>query len=263
MNVSQHFGITYSRSSCGVFAGWTNPLSSYHRLLLVALFAAGLNSSPIHASSGGGVVFDNGAPTFSYGTEMSGFQVADDFLLPTQTEVSRVRFWSTEGYPYRTSTTFDGHLDYWIYNAVNNSPGPTLLVQGVGQSVQRISHGLKYNIGNEPLTGFETVIDFEAPFIAQAGTQYYLALHLQNSYPSPHDEMYWSTAPGSIPLGHAFGRSQGIGTWIDRGVGVGGVYGAGHLAFQIFGSPVPEPGSLSILLSCLLMPLRLWIRNRR
>jgi hypothetical protein len=190
------------------------------------------------------VVYNNGSPTYTYGIEISGLQEADDFVINSQTQILGVRFWTIEGYPFRANAkTFDGHLDYWIYDSLNNKPGANILATGVGQSIERIAEGKKLDIASEPLNGYQYTFYFQTPFTALPGTQYFLGLHLLNSYPVPYGEMYWSTAPGPIPFAPSY-QYAGFNQWIDNSQTISGTYGSGHLAFQLI---VPEPSTLALL----------------
>jgi autotransporter-associated beta strand protein len=193
------------------------------------------------------LTFDGGSTTYNYGIEMSGYQEADDFRFTSPCLVTGARFWSIEGYGFREhAKPFDGHLDYWLYPSVNGRPGPTALATGVAQVVSRQSTGTKSRFWGT-MEGFEYRFDLLSPFQAEANQPYFLALHLLSSYPSPTGEIYWASADGPIPGAPSWSRAAGTGVWSDNSQGVVGAYGAGHLAFQVYANPAPEPSTLALL----------------
>jgi hypothetical protein len=205
--------------------------------------------------------FDNGSTSYNYGSEMAGFQQADDFWLSSDCYVTGARFWTIEGYGIRqNSIEFDGHINYWVYSSVNGQPGD-ILSAGEAAVFSRVATGLKDRWWGS-MYGYEYTFDLLTPFQAQADQHYFLALHLLNYYPDPNGEIYWATADGPIPGASSYSRDGGIGTWTDNSQTVGGVYGAGHLAYQVYAESIPEPSTLA-LLSMSALGLPAYARRRR
>ncbi len=188
-------------------------------------------------------VFDNGSTSYAYGSEVAGFQEADDFWFTSPCYVTGARFWTMEGYGHRSGgIPFDGHLSYWVYSSLDGQPGDVLCA-GEARAFSRQPTGR----GWPDLDGYQYTFDLLTPFRVQPNQHYFLALHLLSYYPDPNGEIYWVTADGPIRGAPSYRRDGGIGGWIDNSKGVGGVYGAGHLAFQVYANSVPEPSTFALL----------------
>lgn len=205
-------------------------------------------------------IYDNGSTTFDYGSEVAGFQQADDFTVSTTSAVSGVRFWTTEGEGIRNGAVpFNGHIDYWIYSDVSAAPG-SVLAQGIGVSIDRLDLGV-HNHWYGRMHRYQYSFEFEHPFLTGSGQRYFLSLHMLDHYPFPNGEIYWATADGPTIGASSHRRDYGSGPWIDNSTGVGGVYGAGHLAFQLDGYVVPEPSTAFLALSYVILSIILgWPR---
>jgi hypothetical protein len=221
------------------------------RSILSAVVGAVLSLSPAYATLADppALLYDNGPTSFAYGIEMSAYQEAEDFVLPAPATLTGAKFWTIEGYGIRQTTLpFDGHVDYWLYPSVGGAPGATAIASGVGQAVARVDRGLQTkNYGQ--LEGYETSFDFESPVALPAGQPYFLALHVLATYPDAnhHGEYYWATTDAPSYFAPSHGRYQQTGPWNDNSQSVPGVYGAGHLAFQVYGT-VPEPTHIGLLM---------------
>jgi len=196
------------------------------------------------------VVYDNGSTTFDYGLEVAGFQVADDFIVDTPSLLTGARFWTVEGEGIRSGAVpFDGHIDYWVYDSELGYPNQQLAT-GVAASITRNDLGV-HNHWYGTMRRFEYEISFATPIAVQPNTTYFFGLHLLETYPNPNGEIYWSTADGFTLGLSSHSRDGGVGVWEDVSTTIPGVYGADHLAFQLYGTAVPEPSTLGLLFSCI------------
>lgn len=191
----------------------------------VLALAAGMS-----LTSQAAIVYNNGAPDQVYGTQMSEFQVADNFTIGTAANIDNIRFWSIQS----AASDYSDSVYWAIYSNVAGQPG--VVVQGgVTAAVAETATGL--------FTGFgyaEYVFNIPVAFTLGAG-DYWLGLHnglLASINPT---EMLWSTtAISAIPTGLYFD-----GNWIDSG---------NEQAFLLEGTRVvvpppglPEPGTLTLL----------------
>jgi hypothetical protein len=186
-------------------------------------------------------VFNNGGTNYGYGFEMSTYREADDFQFSSSCAITGAKFWTLEGYDRRGwAQPFDGHIDYWIYPAVNGQPGPLAMASGIAQSISRTAGP---QMGD--LNGFEYTIDLQQPVQVQSSTQYFLALHMLNYYPSPeYGEFYWATTNSTFQGAPSYESYGSSGNWSHSRV-----YGDFDFAFELYAVSIPEPSTLAMLLT--------------
>lgn len=191
---------------------------------LVAAFAA--------PSAQAALVYDNGPPNQPAGTQMSEFQVADDFTLLLDANVTNIRFWTLQSAP----SDYSGSVFWAIYGNALGSPGA--LVQTGVTGVAEVATGAAV-----ALPGYsQYVLDIPVAFSLTAGT-YWLGLHngpLANIAPT---EMLWA----------ATGTVRGSeGKYLDPDFGWTGTGNFNAFVLSNAVNAVPEPGSLALAFAALL-----------
>lgn len=181
------------------------------------------------------IVYNNGAPDRVSGTNMSGNQVAEDFIIGATTDITNIRFWTIQS----TAGDYSGNLFWAIYS--NSLGQPNAVVQGgAAVAVTETATGLStlFNYA-------EFVIDIPVAFQLAAGT-YWLGLANSPLDPADPSEMLWETTA-------SFGSLDGL--YLDGADWFG--TGNDH-AFLIEGRNVivpppgiPEPGTLALLVGAL------------
>ena len=194
-------------------------------LLGVVALALGMS-----LAANGAVIYNNGAPDQVSGTQMSEFQVADDFTIGAAANITNIRFWSIQSDP----ADYTGSVYWAIYNNAAGQPG-TLAQGGVTAVVAEVATG--------NFTGFgyaEYVLDIPVAFSLGVGN-YWLGLHNGLLANTTSAEMLWSTT--AVPIG-----SEGL--YLDQGSWLGtGNEHAFRLDGELQGPPpgVPEPGTLALV----------------
>ena len=176
----------------------------------------------------GAVIYDNGGPDQVYGTQMSEFQVAEDFTIGSAANIDNIRFWSIQEF----LADYTGSVFWAIYS---DAPGePAALVQGgVTAAVAATATGNSTGFGYA-----EYVFDIPVTFTLSAGN-YWLGLHNGSLATTTPTEMLWSTT--ATPVGSA-GLYLDTGSWIDSG---------NEHAFRLDGTVVPIPTAVWLFGSAL------------
>lgn len=181
------------------------------------------------------VVYDNGAPNLVSGTAMGNFIQAEDFMLPADTLITDVHFWSVEAV-----NTFSGSIDYAFYTDNGGSPNlgaPAVEGFAAGTSLTRTATGNSlFNLYNEFSYNFNVT-----PFIAGAGVRYWLGLH---NGPLTNDAVqffFWESAAANATIS---GKED-----ILPPAGDGWINNEQEHAFELTGVAVtvPEPTTLTLL----------------
>ena len=176
-------------------------------------------------------------PNQTSGTNMSFAQVADNFTLGFDINLTKLRFWSVQATP----GDYSGAVFWAIHSNAAGSPG-TVLFSGTAAPAATAT-GLN--------TGFdydEYIFDFAAAGLLTAG-DYWLSLQNSALGSTNATEMLWETSSGgTAPAGQYIDFTDNQG-WIDSG---------NEHAFQIIGDrvviappTVPEPTTLALLLGAL------------
>ena len=202
-----------------------------------ASLAAAAVSFAMNAHSA--LVFDNGAPNQTYGVNMSGNWVAEDFTLAANITITNIRFWSIQS----SASDYSGSLSLAIYADAGGTIGG--LVTSLSGALAETSTGLSTSFGYG-----EYVFDIPGSIALSAGN-YWLAL-LDGLSPSPvtPSEILWETT--TVGLGSTAQYLDGQ-TWVDSGL---------NLAFRIDGreatppppppNGVPAPNTLALLFASVL-----------
>jgi hypothetical protein len=177
------------------------------------------------------VVFDNGGPNQHNGNEMTDFLQSEDFTLTTQTQITDVHFWDLQA----IAADYLGSIYWAIQGNAAGMPG-TILASGTTSAVTHTATGLTDDSGlfTEFLNGFNIT-----PTILNSGT-YWLTLHDGPLSNSNFADFYWEWS-SDIGNGQEFDLIANN-AW-DSNL-------AEH-AFQLTGTPVPEPTSIVLLATIL------------
>ena len=174
----------------------------------------------------GEMVYDNGPPNYTYGNELTQWTQADDFAVAEDVILSGASF---SMFTYDELNSWDGTLDWWIYEDAGGMPG-TLFAGGAAQNVQAT---FDQQVGSWDFYDF--TFDFAEDGVAvNAGSVYWLALHAASDWVHK-DDLYWTTSdPNETYLGHD--QLHGEGDWNpnDR-----------QHSFQL--NAIPAPGALALL----------------
>jgi hypothetical protein len=202
--------------------------------LLVLLLSLGFFAGRADAN-GPLVIFDGGAPDYPNGVGVTSNLPADDFVLSTDSYLTDVHFWTLEGYgaPNGSGTPWDGTLEYFLFADNGGQPAAAPFLSGNGQNVVKTNLGLTTINFPDDFIKYGYRFDLETPELLSGGTTYWLGLHLVSDY--TFNSIYWSGTFATF--GSTFHTSSGgtFDNWHE---------GNFHLAFNLTGTPVPEPSTL-------------------
>lgn len=199
-----------------------------------ALVALGLALS---GSARAAVVYDNGAPDPSGGIEVTIRILAEDVLLPEPETITGVRLWAIADLD-----AWSGTIEYSLYESDGNVPAETPFASGEGANVRVAPNGAndRYTFG------------LEAPVELEAGTTYWLGLHMDDDFDDGTDCcVFWSTLPDGVEVGSSAASA-------NAGLTSNWSLTPNHHAFQL----LPEPGA-SALAAAALASLAALARLRR
>ncbi len=182
-------------------------------------------------------VYNNGAPTLGYGTNMSGNVVAEDFSLAASTTISNIRFWSIQS----SAADYLGSVYWAVYNEVGGAPG-TALFGNTAVATTASATGRSTGFGYA-----EYVFDVDVADFTLGAGNYWLGLANNPLGPANPTEMLWSTTASAIGSESKYFDST-FG-WTDAGT---------NLAFALDGTGVvvpppppptgvPEPATLALV----------------
>jgi hypothetical protein len=188
-----------------------------------------------------GIIYNNGGPNQQNGNEMTNWIQAENFMLGSTNTITDVHFWTIED---PNANGFAGSIWYGIYDDIGGQPGN--LVGGGGFATLDgrtfVQGGI---LGHFDEYAYDLTI---SPFVALAGTNYWLALHNGLLSNTARAEVYWEwTNPNATATGQEM-FLPGT-TWSGNG---------GEHAFYLTGANVPDPGSSLLLLGMGLVGLRAW-----
>lgn len=185
----------------------------------------------------------NQARNFVSGTNMGFAQVADDFTLAANTQVTGLGFYTLQ----QTAADYSGSIHWAIYQDAAGVPGGVVAAGDV--AAQAVATGVVAAFGYA-----EYRFDLALSAVDLAAGAYWLALQDGALGDSTAREILWESAdPTGAP---ALYRDFSLGAhpdWLDAGQ---------DMAFQIFGNgvappppppnPAPEPGTLALLAASLI-----------
>jgi hypothetical protein len=190
--------------------------------LIVGLIAAGF------APASEAQIYDNGAPNWFNGNEMTTWIQAEDFNLLGAFSVTGVRFWGFEN----RQGAYTGDVYYQFFTDNAGQPGAALaggLVTPTALSAECLDWAACWQL------------DFSTNVALGPGT-YWLGLHNGPLTTADRLEFYWAATAGNTTLtGHEDQTPFGDNSWYDNGE---------EHAFQLYASAdttVPEPASLALV----------------
>jgi hypothetical protein len=203
-------------------------------LALLAGLAGTASATPI--------IFNNGLPNQTGGSDMNAFLEADNFSLGSPANLTLIRFWSLQG----SAGDYAGSIEWSILSDAGGTPG------AIAASGTATPTGVA--TGNSALGLLEFRYDFAAS--ASLGTSpYWLVLHNGPSSSQPATSFYWTFSNDQAGDSQSFDLTSG-GSWIGNNA---------ELAFQLEGEPVqtnPVPEPASLLLTGAGIARLLWRRSK-
>ena len=199
------------------------------RIWMLSLLGCVLAGAPAVAQE---VLFDNGEPDLWSATDVRRYMPADDFVLPGEAgetvPITEIQFWVLDdgaltSYcedPAQELTCWNGVIEYTIFEDVEkpdlerteqNPEGTSLsFLKRAPGAEPLLFESVDINVGdaitveatgrigdNDYLPGFlEYRVTFEpqAPIELQAGTTYWLGLHLADNFGPKNWGLYWATS---------------------------------------------------------------------
>jgi hypothetical protein len=183
-------------------------------------------------------IYDNGAPNQVNGTDISPNSVADSFVLGSNMTVGAVQFWDLENTP----VTLDGTINWTIYSDSGGS-GPGFSLDNGTTTYTHTATGLTGDGGT--LAEYVDNFNLNTPFVATAGTTYWLSLGLDMPGNS-QNSVFWEWSNNSN-----FGYVDPVQTWKKT---------SSAYSFQLFAPPAPTPEPITVGLG--VVGLGLAVRRR-
>lgn len=170
-------------------------------------------------------LYDNGAPDLVWGTQMSEFQVAENFSLGSAYDLTNLRFWTVQA----GAADYSGSVYWAIYADSAGQPGALV----AGGSTAAVSGAVA---GGSTGFGYAAWV-YDVPVSVSLGAgSFWLGLHNGALASTDPTEMLWATtASVSAPQGLYLD-----GTWVST---------LNEHAFLIEGAVVPEPGAAALMLA--------------
>lgn len=204
------------------------------RFSLMALCGMALGSLSATASP---IVFTNGPTSLGNSHEMTAWVQAENFVLPTRTLIDGILFHAVIA---TFGAGYEGSITYLIYSDSGGAPD-AVLHSGTANPVP-VATG---NFGVLSTDYPEYILSFAiTPFLVEADTQYWLGLHNGPLSHQTRDQFYWVAAE--------HGASSG-----PRGIGDPAPFEGSFTDstldehyFQLTGTAVPEPSTLSMVALC-------------
>lgn len=224
---------------------------SLTRGTLAALALLGLAALP-HTAQAQTAVYNNG--TFTGATNarnISGFAIADDFVLASPTSFDAIRFWALDTAPGLLGS-FSGDLTWFIYSGSAGSPSPNAIPSTNIIASGTVSGGAITITNTGSLLGgnpnFEIAqLDFAIPSQNLAAGTYWLRLKEGTASSTNDGSLVFWLQTGAAITGNGFRADGNVvtpTTW-----GANGTSTTNDLAFQLLSgsSSAPEPGTLALL----------------
>jgi hypothetical protein len=203
--------------------------------LILTLAAVFLAASGIE-NAACAIVYNNGGPDHNSGNEMTNWIQAEDFTVTQNTLITDVHFWSLEA----NAASFQGAIYYAFYTNAGGAPNLGTPSGGgfvAGTGLTRTATGVVV----AGLSEFDDSFNV-TPFLALAGTTYWIGLHNGPIGTTARSEFYWETTAIN-----STGRGQED---ILPPAGDGWATNAQEHAFNLTGTAVatvPEPATIALL----------------
>ncbi len=177
---------------------------------------------------------------------------AAPFTLTSQATIQSASIWAD------LFDSWDGTMDYYLFDNNGLYPGSTPLAQGTGTDVVKTLDTCYFVGSTCVLPVYEVDFDLASPVTLDPGT-YWFGIHMQDNFSSGSEAAVWAALPGDP--GNRLDAGSPGGTFDNW------VLGAEDNAFTLngsLGSPVPEPGYMPLfLLAALCIAVGVVRRNRR
>lgn len=217
----QHWGAIYIRSAPLVHGARFGGLDHMKRFVLVVAVAA------FSSSAFAGDLYNNGAPDYTNGNEMTQWTQAADFTGVNAT-IGSVTFTFIDLLNSNLGQ-WDGTIDWYIYNDAGGQPGG-IAASGVGSNFVTSLDG---NFGG--WDNYTMTFDLGGGgFAANGANTYWLGLNLNQGW--DRDELYWTTTGANGTFGDAESNGTPDGPWNINGL---------EHAFALH--EIPAPGALALL----------------
>ena len=192
------------------------------RLLLMVGVAA-LSSSAF----AGDVLYNNGAPNYTNGDEMTQWVQAEDFTGVTGT-IGSVQFTFLDTNNGGLAN-WDGTIDWYIYSDGGGQPGG-MIASGAGSNIETSLDGNFNGWDN-----YTTTFDLGGGGVDVVGANtYWLGLNLQQGY--DRIDFYWTVTGGNNTNGGNESNGSPNGPWFNNAL---------EHSFQLIA--IPAPGALALL----------------
>ncbi len=167
-----------------------------------------------------GVIYDNGAPSERGGIEVTIRVLAEDVVLEEDATVTGVRLWATEDLG-----AWSGTIEYFFFESDGIVPTENAFASGIAQDIEVVGAGDsdRYTFG------------LEAPVALQAGTVYWLGLHMDDDFQEETSCcVFWTQLAEGAEVGSGAATAD-FGFFGNWGIT------PSHHAFQL----LPEPGGFA------------------
>jgi hypothetical protein len=209
------------------------------RIALVPILLALL---ALPGSATAAIIFDQSPPRYDLlGSSLINRAGAADFALNADSVLTDVHFWTLEGQGF--GNWYDNEdLEWYLWQS---TLGGTPTHSGQATNVVRTQQMGTTDIGGITHNRWFYSFDLDTPVSLSAGTTYWLGLYIRNAgiTPGPNGNVLWVNY-GILGAGDC--QSDTTGQNINVAT-TGWNCGNPSRAFQLTGTPVPEPASLMLL----------------
>lgn len=183
--------------------------------------------------AGAQVIYNNGGPNPSSGSDATQWVQAEDFSFATNATVTGAGVYIAG---LGNLGTWDGNFTYYLFDSSGGAPGGLLASGDVSTVVTNTGNAWCCG-GNSYLVEF----DFLSTFAAAAGSTYWLGIHLSDNF--DRDDVYWVTTSGNGTSRAQESINGTFDNWSSNNL---------EHAFYLTGdrivAPVPEPGTWAMML---------------
>lgn len=186
------------------------------------------------------LAFDNGVGTV-YKTQLAAGTciVGDDFRLGQETLINRIEFWTGE-----LQTDAPASYYYYAFHEDNGlGTAPQLgapIVSGVISASQMQRNAVDtYTSYSKVYQRYQILMDIPT-FLAESNKTYWLTLHI-GAPDGPAVDAF--VQPSKSPLGPVTAVRDAVGDGLYNSY----THHSVEMAFRLYGTPVPEPGSVALM----------------